>query len=270
MSLLDDPDPEIQAHIQEALIEAGKEAVPLLEQYWWETQDPALRQRIEELLEAIQLEWVGKNLYEWRLKPEQPLFPALMYVAQLRYPSLEVSRYVAAYRRLVHTTWLQLPQQSEPIEKILTINQHLFLHERFQAEKVQSQASRYFFLHHVLETRRGNSFSLSTLYYLVTSELGLSVSLIQINTRYLVRYFDGNLHFYIDPYQHGFLLLPSQLKALLGQMGLSENLAHYTPLSPPYLVLRLIRHLEQAYEREGDIERRNLYAALREKIDIKF
>lgn len=269
LRLLDDPDPQVQAHIEAVLTEAGQTVIPILEQKWLETTDPEVQRRIEELLDLIQLETIGHLLYRWRLEPEQPLFPALMYVAQLRYPSLDVARYTNAYRRLIHTTWLQLPAHGDPFEKLLVLNRQLFLQERFQPEATRPNASRYYFIHEVLDTRRGNTFSLAILYYLLASELGLQVGIVSIGSRYLLRYFDGNLHFYIDPYKKGFVLLAAQLKQVLQSARLSDNLAHYATLSHPYLILRLIQHLEDAYRSENDLDRQRLYAALRERIDVQ-
>ncbi|MCS7189135.1 MAG: transglutaminase family protein, partial [Bacteroidia bacterium] len=252
-----------------ALREVGREAIPLLEQHWLHTEDPVTQRRIEELLEQIQLDTVGQALYEWRLNPQQPLFPALMYVAQLRYPSLDTARYTNAYRRLIHTTWLALPAGGDPFEKLLALNRHLFIQERFQPEHTRPYASRYFFIHEVLETKRGNSFSLGVIYFMIASELSMEVSLIAVGNRYLIRYFDGAVHFYLDPYQKGLFLLPAQLREVLRRVNISDNLAHYPPLSPPYIILRLIEHLEQAYEKEGDLSKKELYRALRKRIDLQ-
>ncbi|MDW8416020.1 MAG: transglutaminase family protein [Bacteroidia bacterium] len=266
--LVDDPDPQVQSHIEEMLLTAGQSAIPLLEQKWLETSDPLIQQRIEELLELVQLETIGQLLYEWRLAPEQPLFTALIYVAQLRYPSLNISKYTSAYRRLIHTTWLQMSPHGDPFEKLLVINRQLFVQERFQAEVTRPATPRYYYINEVIDTRRGNSFSLAVLYYLLASELGLQVSMVPIGSQYLVRYFDGNLHFYIDPYRKGYILLAAQLKQALRNAGLSENLAHYASLSHPYIILRLIMHLEDAYERAGELDKKMLFATLRERIHM--
>ncbi|MEN3040983.1 MAG: transglutaminase family protein [Bacteroidia bacterium] len=270
LHLIDDPDPQVQSHIEEVCLSAGQSVIPLLEQKWLETSDPIVQRRIEELLELVQLEVVGQLLYEWRLAPEQPLFPAIMYVAQLRYPSLNLSKYTNAYRRLIHTTWLQMPTHGDPFEKLLVINRQLFVQERFQAELTRPMDPRYYYLHEVLDTRRGNSFSLAVLYYLLASELGLQVAVVSIGSQYLIRYFDGNIHFYIDPYRKGFILLAGQLQQALRSAGLSENLAHYASLSHPYIIVRLIRHLEAAYEHTGEHDKKQLFSALRDRIDINF
>ncbi|MCS7152389.1 MAG: transglutaminase-like domain-containing protein [Bacteroidia bacterium] len=269
LHLLDDPDPFVQSHIESAILQAGQAAVPLLEQKWLETADPQIQQRIEELLDLIQLETVGQILYEWRMGTEQPLFPALLQVARLSYPSLNIAKYTAAYRRLVHTTWLQLPSYGDTFEKLLILNRHLFVQERFQPETVRPNHPRYYFIHEVLDTRRGNTFSLTVLYYLLASELEMQVSVVSIGNRYLIRYFDGTLHFYIDPYKKGFVLLANQLMQILQNSNLSDNLAHYASLSHPYLILRLTQHLEEAYRAEGKPDKQRLYAALRERIDVQ-
>ncbi|MCX8111689.1 MAG: transglutaminase-like domain-containing protein [Bacteroidia bacterium] len=269
LNLIDDPDPYIQSHIEAVLIQAGQAAIPLLEQKWLEATEPQVQQRIEELLDLIQLEIVGHLLYQWRMGAEQPLFPALMYVAQLSYPSLNIAKYTSAYRRLTHTTWLQLPSHGDPFEKLLILNRQLFVQERFQPEVTRPNASRHYFIHEVLDTHRGNSFSLTLLYYLLASDLGMQVSVVSIGSHYLIRYFDGTLHFYIDPYKKGVVLLATQLKQLLQNANLSDNLAHYASLSHPYLILRLTQHLEEAYRAEGRPDKQRLYESLRKKIDVQ-
>lgn len=270
LRLLEDPDPVVQNHIEQVLLEAGSTAIPLLEAQWLQTADPHLQQRIEGLLEKIQLETVGQALYAWRKDPEQPLLPALLHIARLRYPSLDTQRYTQAFQRLVHTAWLQTSAQNELLEKFSSLNQHIFHQERFRPEVTRPYQSRYYFLNEVLDTRRGNLFSLHVIYYLVARELDLAVSLIAIGNRYLVRYYDGNLHFYIDAWQQGTFLLPDQLQGILRRAQLSDNLAHYPPLSPPYIVLRAIEHLIQAYEEEEEAPKKALFEALRERITISF
>lgn len=269
LRLLDDPDPEVQAHIASVLRGLGEAAIPALEQEWLQTTDPATQQRIEQLLEELQLDLVAQALHAWRLEPSQPLLPALLQVARLRYPALDLTKYTHAYSRLVHTAWLSLQGASDPFEKVLALNKHLFVQERFQPERTRPQAARSYFLHELLDTRHGNSFSLSVLYYLIASELGMGVSLVGIGERYLVRYFDGLTHFYVDPYQRGSFLLAVQLQEVLRRVGLSDNLAHYRPLSAPYVILRLIDHLTQAYAAEGETSKARLYAQLRERLDAQ-
>lgn len=269
LRLLEDPDPEVQAHIADVLRSLGEVAIPALEQHWLQTTDPATQARIEQLLEELQLELVANALHAWRMEPAQPLLPALLQVARLRYPALDLTKYTHAYSRLVHTAWLSLQGASDPFEKVLALNKHLFGQERFQPERTRPQAARAYFLHELLDTRYGNSFSLSVLYYLIASELGMGVSLIGIGERYLVRYFDGLTHFYVDPYQRGSFLLAVQLQEVLRRVGLSENLAHYRPLSAPYVVLRLIDHLVKAYTAEGEPGKARLYMQLRERLDAQ-
>ncbi|GIV25822.1 MAG: hypothetical protein KatS3mg026_1514 [Bacteroidia bacterium] len=270
LKLLEDPDPVVQSHIEQVLLEAGSDAIPFLEAQWLQTADPYLQQRIEELLEKIQLETVGQALYEWRKDPKQPLLPALLHMARLRYPSLDTQRYTQAFQRLVHTAWLQTSAYNDLLEKFSSLNQHLFHQERFRPELTRPHQPRYYFINEALDTRRGNLFSLHVLYYLIARELDLAVSLIAIGNRYFIRYYDGSLHFYIDAWRQGAFLLPDQLQDRLREAQLSDNLAHYPPLSPPYIVLRAIEHLIHAYEAEEEAPKKALFEALRERIAISF
>jgi len=270
LQLLEDPDPFVQNHIEQELLKAGPSAIPLLEAQWLQTADPHLQRRIEELLEKIQLEIVGQALYTWRKDPEQPLLPALLYIAQLPPPPDDPPLHPTPPPRLIPPTAPHPPPQTAPRKNPPNPTHLLFPRNPFGPELTRPYQSRYYFLNEVLDTRRGNLFSLHVIYYLIARELDLAVSLIPIGNRSLVRYYDGNLHFYIDACQQGAFLLPDQLQEILRRVHLSDNLAHYPPLSPPYIVLRVIEHLVQAYDEEQDPPKKALFEALRERIAISF
>ncbi len=271
LALLDDPDPRIQAEVDKAILALGEAAIPTLEAHWLQTQNPLVRSRIEALLEDITLDSVAEFLYTWRQEPVQPLWPALLAVSRLHYPNLQRDKYTALYNRLVHKTWLAFPQAADPIEKLSVINNYLFHVERFQAEITRPKHPDYYHIHLLLERRRGNPYSLSVLYYLVARDLDLEgLSLVSIQGRYLLRYYDGDLHFYLDPYQQGRFVMPGQLKELLERLSLPVNLAHYPSLSHPYLILYLVAHLARAYEEDGQSSPAALYHALLERLKAQF
>jgi regulator of sirC expression with transglutaminase-like and TPR domain len=271
LALLDDPDPEVQAAVEKAFLALGEAAISHLEAYWFATEDTYVQKRIEQLLETITLEQVATMLYHWRQDLSQPLWPALMAVARLQYPSLSIEKYTAQYSRLVHKAWLSLSGSYTPIDKILGLNQYLFQQESFAPEITRPRHPLAYYVHHLLETRRGNSFSLTVLYYLIAKDLEIDgLSLVSIQGRYLLRYYDGDLHFYLDPYQRGVFIRAEELKALLGRLSLPSNLAHYPPLSPPYVIIRLVAHLERAYEQNGQEGAASLHKRLRERLLAQF
>ncbi len=271
LALLDDPDPEVQAAVEAAFLKLGEAAIPHLESYWFSTDDAYVQGRIEHLLETIILEQVAGSLYQWRQDFAQPLWPALMAVARLQYPSLPIERYAAQYSRTVHKAWLTTSTSYAPIDKLLSLNQYLFHQEQFAPEITRPRHPSAYYLHQLLETRRGNSFSLSILYYLIAKDLEIdSLSPVSIQGRYLLRYYDGDLHFYVDPYQRGIFIRAEELKAVLSRLSLPDNLAHYPPLSPPYVIIRLVAHLEWAYEQSGQTHAAQLHKRLRERLLAQF
>jgi regulator of sirC expression with transglutaminase-like and TPR domain len=271
LALLDDPDPAVQAAVEEAFLSLGEEAIPHLEAYWFATEDAYVQKRIEHLLETITLERVAMMLYQWREGLTQPLWPALMAVARLQYPSLPQEKYTTQYSRLVHKAWLTLSSAYTPLDKLLGLNQYLFQQEELSPEITRPRHPLAYYVHHLLESRRGNSFSLSVLYYLIARDLEIEgLSLVAIQGRYLLRYYDGDLHFYVDPYQRGMFIRAEELKTLLTRLSLPDNLAHYPLLSPPYLIMRLVAHLEKAYEQSGQENAAQLHGRLRERLLAQF
>ncbi len=271
LALLDDPDPEVQAAVEAAFLDLGEAAIPHLESYWFATDDAYVQERIEYLLDTITLEQVATMLYHWRQDFAQPLWPALMAVARLQYPSLPIEKYTAQYSRLVHKAWLKLSTSYASIDKLLNLNRYLYQQEQFAPEITRPRHPSAYYLHHLLETRRGNSFVLSVLYYLIAKDLEIEgLSLVSIQGRYLLRYYDGDLHFYVDPYQRGMIIQAEELRALLKRLSLPDNLAHYPPLSSPYVIIRLVAHLEKAYEQSGQENAAHLHKRLRERLLAQF
>ena len=271
LALLDDPDPEVQAAVEEAFLLLGEEAIPHLEAYWFATENAYVQKRIEHLLETITLERVATILYQWREGLTQPLWPALMAVARLQYPTLPQEKYTAQYGRLVHKAWLALSGTYAPLDKLLSLNQYLFQQEELAPEITRPRHPLAYYVHHLLESRRGNSFSLSVLYYLIARDLEIEgLSLVSIQGRYLLRYYDGDLHFYVDPYQRGMFIRAEELRVLLNRLSLPDNLAHYPPLSSPYVIIRLVAHLERAYEQSGQENAARLHRRLRERLLSQF
>ncbi len=271
LALLEDPDPIIQEAVDQAILALGEAAIPHLESHWFQTQDIFVQSRIEGLLETITLDRVSETLYQWRQDLAQPLWPALMAVSRLQYPALQVEKYLSLYSRLVHKTWLAFPQSISAIDKLLAINQQLFHGESIGPEITRPKHPLYYYLHHLLETRRGNSFSLSVLYYMIARDLEVEgLAIVSIQGRYLIRYYDGDVHFYLDPYQKGVFIRAEELKAILARLALADNLARYPSLSPPYIIIRLVMHLEQAYRQQGHEGTAQLHARLRERLLSQF
>jgi hypothetical protein len=62
VSLLDDEDKQIAAHVQEKILSLGTEAIPFLEKEWESNLNPDVQIRIEELIHTLQYELVKERL----------------------------------------------------------------------------------------------------------------------------------------------------------------------------------------------------------------
>lgn len=67
ISLLDDTDTDIINHVQEKLLNLGKEVIPSLEKAWSQAFDPVKQERIESLIHKIQFDGLLEELKNWAI-----------------------------------------------------------------------------------------------------------------------------------------------------------------------------------------------------------
>src|SRR5690606_28534237 len=87
--LLDDPDTEIFAHVEEKLATLGPSVVALLESQWEQSFDALQQTRIENLIYKIQFRQVAEDLGAWKSGGSSDLLQGLMIINRYQYPTLD-------------------------------------------------------------------------------------------------------------------------------------------------------------------------------------
>lgn len=267
VQLLDDEDPRVQEVVHQAFYEAGIEVIPQLEKAWQESPS-AIQLRIEEIVSELQMRHFSALLRTWREKGGVDLLEGVFLVAQLQYPGLQLNRYYNILRRSVLKTWLEVSNTLDPIEKLIAINRQLYLIENFRPETLDPYHPRFFFLNEVIDARRGNPLTLCTLYLYYAQEQQLPIHMVHFEGYYALRYYDGELHFYIDPYNKGLFFTPSEVEQHLRLKGFSAS--KVKPLSHVYIILHYLQSLRRAYFRSGELEKATKFQRVLDAIDITF
>ncbi len=94
ISLLDDEDKQVVAHVEEKIRSLGKLAIPYLEKEWEASFNPALQARIEEIIHDLQSERLKERLLAWYQGEEKDLLEGMWIVATIQYPDLSLDKLV--------------------------------------------------------------------------------------------------------------------------------------------------------------------------------
>ncbi|MGQ9862869.1 MAG: transglutaminase family protein [Bacteroidia bacterium] len=269
VQLLDDEDPQVQEAVRQAFYEAGIEVIPQLEKAWQESPS-TLQLHIEEIVSELQTRHFTALLRKWREKGGLDLLEGVFLVAQLHYPGLQLNHYYNFLRRSVLKTWLEIPHTLDPIEKLIAINRQLYLAENFRPEVLEPYHPRFFFLNEVIDMRRGNPLTLGTLYLYYAQEQQLPVHMVSFEGYHALRYYDGELHFYIDPYNKGLFFTPSEVEQQLRRKGISLSALQFKPLSHVYIILHYLQGLRRAYSQAGELDKALKFQRVLDAINITF
>ena len=68
IKLLEDPDEDISRLVALKLQDMGKEIIPGLEKAWESTLNPDLQNKIENIIQSIQLLDIKNELYQWNCR----------------------------------------------------------------------------------------------------------------------------------------------------------------------------------------------------------
>lgn len=267
--LLDDPDPVVTQHVEEELFGLGPKGIEKLEAAWESAGDAIVQARIEELISRIQITHFSGLLLQWRLAGGESLLEGWLLLTQMQYPMLNVQKYRNEIQRLVSKIWLQLDSRMNELERLITINKQLYSVEKYAGNYAAPERPENNYLSFLIDTKQGNSLSLSALYLIVCEQLEIPLQIVNFVGYYAIRCYRRTSHFYIDAYNQGMFFTPQQVQDFLKKLDVEQNVNHYKPLSNIYVILDMIQALITAYGNDNQPEKAALYEQLLREIEIK-
>jgi len=268
--LLEDKDPVVAEHVEAELRSLGMEGIATLEKAWEKTKDSVIQARLEQLIYEIQVSHFTEELYTWRKNGGKDLLEGWALLTDIQFPTLNIEKYKNEVNRLVNRTWLQAREQETDLEKLHALNKLLYNSEGYTGSYDQPSKPEKNYLGFLIDTKDGNSLSLSTLYAIIAEQLGISLQIVNFMGYYALRYYRQDAHFYIDAYNKGIFFTPQQVQEFLKKMKVEDKLYHYNPLSNIYVILNFIQLLITSYTQTGQMDKVELFKQLARDIDIRF
>lgn len=263
LHLLDDPDQEVFDTVADRLVHLGKEIIPSLESIWENTLNEAIQERIEWLIHRVHLQDLLTKMKEWAAQPDDLLKGALL-VDKYQYPELGEEQVFKSIEKLKRNIWLELNNYLTPVEQINVMNGMLYSYFGIKGIEItdkQYRQKNYFFLHQLIESRKGSPIIIGILYQYLCEKLDIPVRAVQIPQQYVLAYFEmedapwlyarntslqSRIQFFIDPGQ-GQIYSHKDIETYLKRIDAVETERYYQPLSNKQIIQKLIRELTKCY-----------------------
>ena len=207
VSLLDDPDANVANPVIDRLIEIGHPAVSILENFWENTRDTGIQDKIEGVLLNIQQTRIKKDLKDWADCHGEQLFYGALLIARTKYPGLSYNILDAKLDLLKTEIWLELNNRLTALEKIRIMNHFIFSVQKYTRTVKGVLSPQHFYINHLLEGRKGIPVTLAILYAEIAERLELPVKCVDMPHNFLLAYHDpayaedpDGVLFYINPF----------------------------------------------------------------------
>src|SRR3954452_11028205 len=169
LTLIDDPDEEVFSTVSTRIVDYGKGIIPNLENLWENTISEAVQERIETIIHLLHHTDLVNDLTEWRDSAYHDLLFGALLVARFQYPDLQTSPVIQEIEKIRRNVWLELNSFLTPLEQANVISSIVYNYYNLKGSEVGYKNPDDFFMHKVLQTRKGNTLSNGIL-YLVLAE----------------------------------------------------------------------------------------------------
>jgi regulator of sirC expression with transglutaminase-like and TPR domain len=259
VSLIEDPDVEIQLHVKQKIMTYGKDAVFHLEKAWMNpSTDKPTQNRIEQIVHEIQYEYLVGEFENWVVDGADDLLQGLVLISQYSYPDISMEIIRKYLDKIKQDIWLELNHNLTAFEKIEVFNKVFFDIYGFKGNRKNYHSPNNSYINNVLESKRGNPLSLSMIYMIVARELELPLFGINLPNHFVLGYVDEDLSrvagidstdlvFYVNPYNRGALLMHDDVEKFLSELDLPLKDEFMLPCTTKDMVLRNLNNLIYAY-----------------------
>lgn len=252
VSLLDDDDKQVSAHVQEKILSLGTEAIPFLEKEWESNMSPDVQSRIEEIIHTLQYELVRERLKSWYTSSDHDLLTGMWIIATYQYPDIELEKLKQELEQIYYETWLEFRPELYPLDQIKVINSVIFNKLKFGANTKNFHSPGNSMINVVLETRRGNPITLCVIYLLVAQKLKLPVHGVNLPNLFILTYKDDNHQFYINAFNRGLIFSKQDIENYIHELHLVPQPSFFDACNSIEIIRRALRNLIMSFEKMGE------------------
>ncbi|MGF7230518.1 transglutaminase family protein [Arachidicoccus sp.] len=267
-SLIDDPDEDVYNLVADKIVTYGKEILPNLEDQWEAAIGCTIQERIEEIIHQVNFKSLVLEFQQWSQKGDYDLLLGSTLVAKFVYPYLQESTVLSATEKLRKIIWLELNDCLTSLEKVNVISNMLFNFQEIKSERNNYENTERFFLHNILEKKKGNAISTGMLYQYLCEKLHIPIKLINIPDQFILACYQKNykttvsktnhrdlILFYIDA-TTGNIFSHADLDNYFELYNISPVSSFFDPLSHQHIIHKLLIEISRCFLNQKQLRRK--------------
>lgn len=264
ISLLDDNDENIFNVVNKKLLDLGNDAIPELEQAWEQSINEGFQEKVENIIQSIQFQFVKDNLKALVDSDNFDLLKGAYWIAKYQYPDLNIEKVTQKIESIKKDVWLELNQNLTALEKVKILNHIIYEVYGYSRNSSNFHAPQNSYINYVLDEKKGNSVSLSLLYAIIAQKLDLPIYGVNLPRNFVLAYKDeiktfstlhqndsDNVLFYINPYNKGAVFGRREIDLFIKQQNLEYNETYFISCTNKEFIIELVNSLIASYEKLG-------------------
>ena len=259
-TLIDDPDQEVFTTVSSKIVDYGRSIIPNLENLWELSPSEEVQERIEMLIHKLHYNDLIRDFTDWKLNPYHDLLFGSLLVAKFQYPELATAPVLQELERIRRNVWLELNSFLTSLEQANVISSIVYNYYNLKGIEVGYKNPDDFFIHKVIESKKGNALSNGVLYLLLCEMLDINVKVINIPRQFILAFFHsdydqqeftGNpqskIHFYIDAIS-GHIFTHKDIEVYFKRISVPPVPSYFKPLSHKRIIQLQLEELAKCFK----------------------
>ena len=258
--LIDDPDEEIFSTVSKKIVTYGKGIIPNLENLWENSPAEEVQERIEMLIHRLHFSDLIIDFTEWNNSAYHDLLLGSLLAARFQYPELHTAQVIQEIEKIRRNVWLELNNFLTPLEQVNVITSIVYNYYNLKGVEVSYNNPDEFFLHKVIQTKKGNTIANGILYLILTELLAIPVKAINIPKQFILAFFNEGddadaienpqqrINFFIDA-TTGQLFSHHDVSNYFKRISINPVPSYFKPLSHKKIIQSLLRELAKCFNK---------------------
>jgi regulator of sirC expression with transglutaminase-like and TPR domain len=261
--LIDDPDKEVFGAVSEKILDFGRTIIPNLEHLWETTPDEQIQERIEIIIHRLHYNDLTEDFRQWNLSGHHDMMVAALLVSKFQYPEFSTGPVLLEMEKIRRNIWLELNAYLTPLEQVRIVSGILYSYYSFKGTEINYSEVNDFFIHKVVESKKGNQLSNGIIYLILCELLDIPVKAIGIPKQFVLAYFKpgysneasedhiSKIEFYIDP-SSGMVFTHKDIESYFKRISVPPVHSYFKPLSNKKVIQHLLVETAKCFDNEKD------------------
>lgn len=265
ITLLDDPNQEIYKIVENNILKEGKEIINVLENAWESSNNELFQNRIENIIDTIQMDSVYNNLKKWLNNKEKKLLDGIFLLTKTQYTSLKFDLIKSSFYQIKEDFEFIYNESLSPLHKVKLLNHVFFNLHHFEVDVFNENLPHSIFINYIFSNKIGNVISLSLLYAALAQELNIPIYCVDLPTNFIVIYKDEKTYshnfenqsskdilFYINILNKGSVSGQQEVDTFIkNHHDLDEN-TEFLPIKNEEIIFKLLNILISHFQEKKD------------------